>query len=226
MGRFVCVLCIALALTTALTGEAKTAKKGSTKPAVTASDSFFERWHSAKELDLFADALGKTYKRDLKVTTVGRSAEKRPMKLLTLGASPSTSLRKLFVMGTIHGREWVSPASCLYLAYRLLQRSAARDEEVVELFSTTTVYILPLVNPDGYEYTRTPASKSEAARQWRKNRRNLCTKCERGVQVRPCSACAREKAARPPASPSRPPNSRGAPSHRASSATAAGTALI
>lgn len=65
-----------------------------------------------------------------------------------------------FVLG-IHAREWISPASVTYIISQLVEN---RDEHAAY---TTGIdyYILPLFNPDGYEYTHT------VDRLWRKNRR-------------------------------------------------------
>lgn len=47
--------------------------------------------------------------------------------------------------GGIHPREWAAPMSVLYILRQLID-----NEEVIKKL---TFYIVPLVNPDGYEYT-------------------------------------------------------------------------
>ena len=66
----------------------------------------------------------------------------------------------------IHAREWVSPTSGLYTIHQIIQNHLNSrngnpfDEDVVGI----DWYIMPLLNPDGYEYSHTHD------RMWRKNR--------------------------------------------------------
>ena len=57
-------------------------------------------------------------------------------------------------------REWVSPASVTYLIHRMVETVGEYDS----LLDRFNVYILPVVNPDGYEYSR------NHDRMWRKTR--------------------------------------------------------
>jgi murein tripeptide amidase MpaA len=68
-------------------------------------------------------------------------------------------------LGCHHAREWISVEVPFYLA-RHLVNSYARDARVKHLVDNCEIWIVPVVNPDGYEYTRT------RDRLWRKNRRN------------------------------------------------------
>ncbi|CAG5096153.1 Similar to Carboxypeptidase B (Astacus astacus) [Cotesia congregata] len=61
----------------------------------------------------------------------------------------------IWIDGGIHAREWISPASVTYIINYLVENS---DELQADY------YILPVVNPDGYEYT------FRGDRLWRKNR--------------------------------------------------------
>jgi hypothetical protein len=64
----------------------------------------------------------------------------------------------------------------MYLADRLLE-TYATDARVKRIVDNVDIYIVPVVNPDGYDYTRTVNS------QWRKNRRdNPGTTCD-GVDL-------------------------------------------
>eukprot|EP00494_Astrolonche_serrata_P025158 UN25419 len=63
-----------------------------------------------------------------------------------------------------HAREWIAPATCLYL-YDFLLNST--DPDVLRILDRVTFYFTPLANPDGYEYSRTP-SCGDRCREWRK----------------------------------------------------------
>jgi len=63
-----------------------------------------------------------------------------------------------------HAREWITGASTMYVADRLV-RDYDSDPDIQRILDTFEVYITPVMNPDGYEYTWTNN------RLWRKNRR-------------------------------------------------------
>lgn len=140
---------------------------------------FFSQWNSFKDIEGYISRLASQYKSSVTLSSIGKSAEHRNLHLLSIG--PTAPQHQLFIMGTMHGREWISPASILYLIKELLESFSALDPRTVNLFQNVQVHFLPVLNPDGYEFSRIPAAKSEAAREWRKNRRALCSKCERGA---------------------------------------------
>jgi len=59
----------------------------------------------------------------------------------------------------IHAREWISPATVTYLVKQLVT-----DRNYEELLDKMDILLLPVVNPDGYEFSHT------VDRLWRKNR--------------------------------------------------------
>lgn len=54
----------------------------------------------------------------------------------------------IFVDANIHAREWASNAVALNLITELIRTS--------RMLVAVDWYIIPMVNPDGYEYSRTP----------------------------------------------------------------------
>lgn len=69
----------------------------------------------------------------------------------------------LFIGGQ-HAREWISVAVSLNLI-RYLVENYNSDFKVRDFVDNAEIWIIPLANPDGYEFSRT------ADRLWRKNRR-------------------------------------------------------
>ena len=57
-------------------------------------------------------------------------------------------------MPGIHAREWISPAVVSYILRELVENYAA-NQDIVDRYDW---YILPVHNPDGYEYTHTNVS--------------------------------------------------------------------
>ena len=58
------------------------------------------------------------------------------------------------VMGGVDASEWVTPALGLYITQQLLLNKTNRD-----LVDNVDWLILPLLNPDGYDYSLSQASK-------------------------------------------------------------------
>jgi len=91
--------------------------------------------------------------------SAGKSYEGRPLKGLKIGKSAPGKPALWFHAG-IHAREWVAVASCIYIIDQLLNNKANR-----KLTDDLVWYIVPVLNPDGYEYTFT------GDRMWRKTRK-------------------------------------------------------
>ncbi|XP_028046670.1 zinc carboxypeptidase [Monomorium pharaonis] len=58
----------------------------------------------------------------------------------------------VFIEGGMHGREWISPATVMYILQALL---TSNDMLVRRVAESHNWYIFPVLNPDGYEYTFT-----------------------------------------------------------------------
>lgn len=100
----------------------------------------------------------------------GKTYENRNLKVLVL--KTSTSKRNVWIDCGIHAREWVSPSACIWMANELVSGYNSGNSEVVALLNYYEVHILPLLNPDGYDYSHS------TMRMWRKNRaRNAGSNC-------------------------------------------------
>ena len=95
---------------------------------------------------------------------------------ITAPGDASTRARILF-NGCQHAREWIAVMVPMYIADQLIAGYAS-DEDMTALLSEAEIVIVPIVNPDGYEYTYAPSGD----RYWRKNRRNNPGSCE-GVDL-------------------------------------------
>lgn len=82
-----------------------------------------------------------------------------------MGVHAGSSLNILLTLGKlqyftgIHAREWISPATVTYIINELVE-----NQSNSETYNDIDFYIVPVINPDGYEYTR------KYQRLWRKNR--------------------------------------------------------
>ncbi|KAI4490870.1 hypothetical protein M0804_003814 [Polistes exclamans] len=119
-------------------------------------------YHRLDDIYGYLDFLAQTYPDVCSVMNIGNSAEGRPLKVLRI-SNGKAGVPALWIDGGIHAREWISPAAVTYIIDYLVENSESLDADY---------YILPVANPDGYEYTFTND------RLWRKNRRNFVgTQC-------------------------------------------------
>jgi len=94
--------------------------------------------------------------------SIGKTYLGNDLRVMVL--KTSTSQKKIWLDCGIHAREWVSPSSCIWFIDRLIADYKKKDPVAVDLLNFYEFHILPLYNPDGYEYTHTNY------RLWRKNR--------------------------------------------------------
>ena len=109
----------------------------------------------------------------ISVTSFGKSFEKRNLTLIristpTIGVKSNGQKRNrlkpiIYIQGGIHAREWISPATVIYLINVFAQFSDS-DPTIKKLTDYFEFWFVPIVNPDGYEYTHTHN------RFWRKTR--------------------------------------------------------
>ena len=62
----------------------------------------------------------------------------------------------IFVDAGIHAREWIAPATALYM----LNQITENPDVAAGLINGLDWYIVPVLNPDGYEFTHTKVSKN------------------------------------------------------------------
>ncbi|CAF4437889.1 unnamed protein product, partial [Adineta steineri] len=77
--------------------------------------------------------------------------------------TPVNQKKAVWWDGGIHAREWISPATNIFIAHTLLS-NYSKDPTITHLVDQFDYYILPVFNVDGYAYTW---SKD---RLWRKTR--------------------------------------------------------
>lgn len=96
------------------------------------------------------------------VITIGSSIESRPIRAIRIASAPGKPA--VLFDGTQHAREWVSPMTVMYIADQLV-RLEGEDPEITALLARAEVIVVPVVNPDGYQFSW------DDTRLWRKNRR-------------------------------------------------------
>jgi len=104
------------------------------------------------------DSLASSYPNLVSVDTYGQSWENRGLKVLKISTG-GTGKPAIWVDAGIHSREWISMAVNTFIINELVHNVNHAD-----LINGLDWYFVPIVNPDGYEYSHTND------RMWRKTR--------------------------------------------------------
>ena len=119
----------------------------------------WNEYHSQDDIETYLDYLASTYD-FVDVESIGQSYEGRPMRVIKACKGGCGNKPAMWIDGGIHAREWISPASVSWMMKELIEN----DADHPELLEKLDWYILAIVNPDGYAYTRS------SDRMWRKTR--------------------------------------------------------
>lgn len=132
------------------------------------------RYHDYDEMVLFMEYQRRRYPFNVELIHIGRSFEGRPLIIAKLfNADTATSNSKyskrkkilykskfkksrkpaVFIECGAHGREWISPAACTWIINHLVE-NIGKNTTDSEILSQVDWYILPVLNPDGYQYSR------------------------------------------------------------------------
>jgi hypothetical protein len=133
----------------------------------------FEVWRSWDEPGGYRDQLttiARTYPGVTKLVKLGTTYQGRDILALkmTQGARgiKDGSRPAVIFSATQHAREWIAPEITRRLMYTYLERWEADDEPTKKLLQSTELWFVPVMNPDGYQYT------FDHERLWRKNLRD------------------------------------------------------
>ncbi|XP_054149650.1 carboxypeptidase A1-like [Melozone crissalis] len=93
---------------------------------------------------------------------IGRSTENRPLYVLKFSTG-GTNRPAIWIDTGIHSREWVTQASGVWFAKKIVE-DHANNEGVASILETMDIFLEIVTNPDGFAYTHT------TDRMWRKTR--------------------------------------------------------
>jgi len=123
-------------------------------------------YHSYKELETDLQALERFYPQLARIFTIGTTLENRKIYALKISANVSQDENEpeVLFLGCHHAREWISVEVPFLLAKHLLENYAF-NADVRRIVNQSEIWIVPMLNPDGLEYS------IHYYRYWRKNRR-------------------------------------------------------
>jgi murein tripeptide amidase MpaA len=123
-----------------------------------------ENYHTYEEIQAFLKDLSSS--NDLVSSSViGTTFQGRGISMATVSTSKTNSTKPVIYFDcAFHAREWIAPATCLWIINELATKYGS-DSEVTKLVDSFDWLITPVSNPDGFAYTWTND------RLWRKNRK-------------------------------------------------------
>lgn len=137
--------------------------------------SFYSRYHPLDEIEEELNNLANQHSRMAKVFSLGRSFEGRDQLAIELRGKESRGKKVFFVNCGIHAREWVSPATCMYMIKQIVSKYG-KDRSVTEMLDKIDFVIMPVLNVDGYSFTWNRSNRRN--RFWRKTRKpNQGSRC-------------------------------------------------
>ncbi|XP_050664329.1 carboxypeptidase A2-like isoform X2 [Leptidea sinapis] len=143
----------------------------------------WRRYHRYSDIIRYLEYLQHSYPDILELMSLGRSSEGLPLVAVKISV-PSNETRKgvnkgrkkkyklrtfmkpaVWIEGGVHGREWIAPAVASWMIHNLVEGEKGTGTGAdYEMLKVADFYIMPVVNPDGYEHSHTHD------RLWRKTR--------------------------------------------------------
>ncbi|NXC34851.1 CBPA1 Carboxypeptidase, partial [Campylorhamphus procurvoides] len=122
----------------------------------------YEAYHTLDEIYAFMDMLVAENPNLVSKLEIGRSTEDRPLYVLKFSTG-GTKRPAVWIDTGIHSREWVTQASGVWFAKKIVD-DHTNKEGVASILDTMDIFLEIVTNPDGFAYTH---SKN---RMWRKTR--------------------------------------------------------
>jgi carboxypeptidase T len=103
----------------------------------------------------------------IRARSIGTTGQNRAIMMATISLDVAWADHKpaLLYTGSIHAREWIGNELAVKFIQYIIDNYRL-DPKLLAVLTTNTLYIVPCLNPDGFEYSRLHFSF------WRKNRRD------------------------------------------------------
>lgn len=116
----------------------------------------YNKYYNYVELTERLQSLAGKYPHIANLSSIGQSVEGRELWVMRVTRDPSADTPgkpKFKYVGNMHGDETVSRQVLVYLVEYLLTRYG-EEPRITELVNATDIYIMPSMNPDGFERSR------------------------------------------------------------------------
>ena len=113
------------------------------------------------------DEMVAAYPNLVSIVNAGTSIQGRVIRGIRISRYPTGTVLPAFIFtGTLHAREWASTMTTMWIADQFVENNTI-DPRIAAVLDSAEVFVFPVQNPDGYEYTWATGGN----RLWRKNRR-------------------------------------------------------
>ncbi|OBA26173.1 Zn-dependent exopeptidase [Hanseniaspora valbyensis NRRL Y-1626] len=138
----------------------------------TLANPFFKRYRNLEEIYQYMDELAYKYANLVRLENIGTTYEGRDLKAMHISAhdpishdpnGPEILKKTIVITSGLHSREWATITTTLWIATKLASKYSTYKKETNYL-NNLDFFIIPVFNPDGYEYTWNDD------RLWRKTR--------------------------------------------------------
>ncbi|XP_036616915.1 carboxypeptidase A1-like [Trichosurus vulpecula] len=127
------------------------------------TDTFnYATYHTLEEINQFIDLLVAENPNLVSKIQIGSSYEGRPLNVLKFSTG-GTNRPAIWLDTGIHAREWVTHASGVWFAKKIIE-DYGQDETLTAILDSLDIFLEIVVNPDGYAYSHS------SNRMWRKTR--------------------------------------------------------
>ncbi|XP_071756734.1 carboxypeptidase D isoform X1 [Centroberyx gerrardi] len=153
-------------------GEAKRHRRSGTAPTTEQVEAY-NKYYNYVDLTRLLQSMAQKYPRIANLSSIGRSVEGRELWVMRITKDPDTDAPgkpKFKYVGNMHGDETISRQVLVYLVEYLLGKYG-EEPRITELVNSTDIYIMPSMNPDGFEKSLEGDCNGEAG--GRQNARNI-----------------------------------------------------
>ncbi|KAG8558748.1 hypothetical protein GDO81_017135 [Engystomops pustulosus] len=127
------------------------------------SDYDYTKYHPMEDIYSWINLMTEQHSDLVTQHNLGLTYETRPMHYLKISKPSSGPKKSIWMDCGIHAREWIAPAFCQWFVKEIVQNHE-KDSRIKKILKNIDLYVLPVLNIDGYIYTWT------TERLWRKSR--------------------------------------------------------
>lgn len=119
----------------------------------------FDHYWEIEEINEYIEMLERDHSDIVSIEVFGNSTQGRPLRIINIslaGRGHVNGSRPIVLIDAgIHGRKWLSHHTGLYVLRQLIENRA----ENIEILEAVDFVVVPIVNPDGYRYSRFAVSR-------------------------------------------------------------------
>lgn len=147
--------------------EAELARRTVFEPGMPSQAITVDQYHTYPEIVAYLQSLPTTYPDIATLINLGLTYENNTLYGIKLGKSTGSTKKAFWLDANIHAREWIAGASAVWMINELTTKYAS-NAQYKQYLDTIDIYIIPILNPDGFIYSH------NQEREWRKTRSYNC----------------------------------------------------